>query len=109
MKRTHSLPRQFEFENLGISKCLGGGLIVLDSLEEDGLALNFIHVPSAASQMPLESWSTPLFSFMALRYAVYPPENVVVVAEQRKKYVDDFSFAQKPRNSTVVASFIYTS
>ena len=97
MKRTHKLPPcQFEFEGLDTSKRLGGGLIVSDSLEEDGLALNLIRIPSVANQIPIESWSIPLFSFMALRYAVYPPENVIAVAEQSKKCVEGFLSAQRP-------------
>jgi len=61
------------------------GLLASDSLEDNGLA--FLRVPSVASRKPIEGWSILHIAFGILCYTVYPPGNVVAVAEHKEKCV----------------------
>ena len=69
----------------GAAKYLGNGHLASDFVESGGLAL--LHIPSIASQKPVESWNIPRFSFPVLGYVAYPPENVLAVAEKNEKCV----------------------
>jgi len=89
VKSIHKLPpgRFARVVNLNNYKYLGDGLLLSATSEENGLALNFLRIPPVASRKPLESWSTPPFSFVIMTYAVYLPEDVIAVAEQKVKCV----------------------
>jgi hypothetical protein len=64
------------------AKYLGNGYLVSPSVERRGLA--FLHIPPVASRKPAEGWSIPPLSFEISGYAVYPPENVLAVAEKEQ-------------------------
>ena len=79
VKRTTKLP---PIQSLGwdSAEYFGDGHLATDSVEDDGVT--FLHIPPVTSQKPVESWSIPPFPFDVFGYAVYPPENVIAVAEQ---------------------------
>lgn len=43
--------------------------------------LGFFRVPPVTSRKPIEGWKIPPFPFDIKAFAVYPPENILVVAE----------------------------
>ena len=69
----------------GRAEYFGNGLLVSDSLEDNGLA--FLRVPSVANRKQIEGWTIPLIAFKIFGYTVYPPGNVVAVAEKKDKCV----------------------
>jgi len=46
-------------------------------------SLTLARIPPIASQKPVESWNIPPFLVRACGYAVYPPANVLAVAEHK--------------------------
>ena len=64
----------------GRAEYFGNGLLASRASEIHGLTL--LHIPQVASQTPIGSWSIPPSPFDVFGYAVYPPENVIAVAEQ---------------------------
>ena len=65
------------------AECSGNGLLAVGS--DEGKSLSFLHVPLVASRKPVEEWSIPLLPGEILRRVVYPPENVVAVAEEEEE------------------------
>lgn len=52
-------------------------------------SLDFLHIPPAMSQGLPEQWSIPRLQFEVSYYTAYPPENILVVAEeQTERWVD---------------------
>ena len=84
VKLAHELPPN---QSLGWdrAKYFGNGLLVSDSLEDNGLA--FLRIPSVASQKPIDGWCIPPIPFRNSGYVVYPPGNVVAVTEREKRCV----------------------
>ena len=83
MKTIHESPlnRQRHFTTTP-----GRNLISYRSME-DG-TLGFLRAPSVTSQKPIERWSIPSFP-SSLRVfasiAVYPPDNLLAVAEEKEQ------------------------
>ncbi|KAF9643424.1 hypothetical protein BDM02DRAFT_3273044 [Thelephora ganbajun] len=69
----------------GAAKYSGNGLLVSSSLRHKRLA--FLHVPPVASRKSVESWTIPPLPFRIMCYAVYPPENVIAVAESKENLI----------------------
>ena len=63
-------------------KTLVGDLLTLYKYSESN-CLNFIRVPPAASQQPVEMWSIPPFPFKVLDFTAHAPDNLLAVAERR--------------------------
>ena len=61
---------------------LGGDLLTFYHSSQPGFA-KFMHVPPAASQRPVEWWNIPQLPFEVLYFAVYAPDNLLAVVEQR--------------------------
>jgi len=78
VKTTHELPEELDAEQHFITTH-GWNLIAFCSME-DG-PLSFLRLPSTTSQRPTEQWTIPSFSFSLKVFAVYPPDNLLVVAE----------------------------
>ena len=75
--RTQKLPPS-QFSGWNSAKYLGNGHLVSYLVERNGPT--FLHIPSAASRKPIESWTLPPPPFTVFDYAVYSPENVIAVA-----------------------------
>jgi hypothetical protein len=58
------------------------GRNLLATWHNDGIS--FLHIPPVASQKPVDGWSVPPFSFHVFDFAVYPPENILAVAEHKE-------------------------
>ena len=54
---------------------------------EEGLLgpLTFLRPPSVMSQKPIERWGIPPFPFNLGIFAVYPPDNLLTVAEEKEE------------------------
>jgi len=65
------------------AKYLGNGHLATNSVERNGLT--FLRIPTVASRKPVETWSIPPFAFGIFGYAVYPPENILAVAERGER------------------------
>jgi len=76
-----------------LAKYFGNGLLVTDSLEDNGLA--FLRIPSVASREPIEGWSIPPIPFQNSGYVVYPPGNVMAVIERKEKCVPGVPYLSK--------------
>lgn len=77
VKSTHKLPLDLD-ANENYLTPIGKNLLVLHSIEDDGLQL--LHIPPIASRKPIDVWNIhppPLFFDLA----VYHPENFLAVTE----------------------------
>jgi len=75
----HELPGE-----LSIVTTHGGDVIASYSIE-DG-SLSFLRLPPVASQLPIKRWSIPQFPFNPNAFAVYPPDNILAVAETKERW-----------------------
>ena len=82
MKTIHELPKELDFERHFVTTP-GSNLIAFRGME-DG-PLSFLRLPSVTSQKSIEQWSIPPFPFGLKVFAVYPPDNILAVAEEREK------------------------
>ena len=82
--RTKELPPGQSF-GWGHAEHLGNGYLAPYSVERNDLT--FLYVPPVASQKPVEGWTIPSFAYEIHGYTVYPPGNVIAVAEQVEKWV----------------------
>jgi len=67
----------------GRATYFGNGHLATSSVWRGGLG--FLCVPPVASHNPVEGWTIPPFAYDVFDYAVYPPENVITVAERGEK------------------------
>ena len=65
---------------------LGGGLLASHIWQDH--TLNFVRVPRAVNQKPIEWWTLPPFPFEIGHFAAHAPENLFVVAEINEGSVD---------------------
>jgi len=49
------------------------------------IPIEFLHVPPAMSQKPVERWSIPQFPFEVCQLTTYPPENIIAVVEMKEE------------------------
>jgi len=59
---------------------LGGNHLAIHSQPSH---IDFLHIPPTTSRKGTERWSIPQFPFEVLHYTAYPPEKMLVVAEER--------------------------
>lgn len=72
-----------DLSDLGSPRVIGKNLLAILYHQLD--IIDFLHVPSAMSRKPPERWSIPGFSFKALDYTAWSPENVLFVAEKKEE------------------------
>lgn len=84
VRRVHEAPVERSRLDWDYGVVLGGDLLGFHSSSRPGCT-NFIRVPSAASQRPVERWTIPQLRFAALYFTVYPPENLLALVEQREQ------------------------
>ena len=82
VKSVYDLPQEIFSESHTIT-VLGGNLLA--SYIWRGRRVNFIRVPTAVSQKPIEWWTLPPFPFGIEDFAAYAPDNVFVVAEIKEE------------------------
>ena len=82
VKGTKELP-PIQSSDWDKAEYFGNGHLATHPVGQNGLT--FLHILPVASQKPVEGWSTPPFSYEVFGYAIYPPENVIAVAEQQEK------------------------
>ena len=75
------VPLEQPFSDWYHTKVLGGNLLASPS--HDSNHIKFLRVPSARSGKQTEQWCIR-FPFTVLRYAAYPPENILAVAELKE-------------------------
>lgn len=63
-----------------------GRNIIASHSKKDG-DLSFLRLPPVTSQLSIERWSIPRFPFNLKAFAVYPPDSVLAVAEQKERWV----------------------
>ena len=80
MKTTHKLPDGLTSEG-NLNTILGRNLISV--LTARGKGLRFLRLPSVTSQKPVEWWSTPPHSFNVGKFDVYPPDDILAIAEAK--------------------------
>ena len=78
MKTTHKLPDETIPEG-GFNMILGRNLIAF--LTEWGNPCCFLRLPPVTSRNPVEWWSTPLFPLNVEVFDVYPPDDILAIAE----------------------------
>ena len=71
----------------------GDGYVASRSIERNGRT--FLRIPPVASQKPVEGWTIPPFAYDVFDYAVYPPGNVLAVAERGEKWVTSVTSSLK--------------
>ena len=56
---------------------------------EDGSlsGLSFVCLPPVTSQQPIKWWSIHPFRFNLEAFAVYLPDNIIAIAEQKERWV----------------------
>lgn len=84
VKATHELPEDLWRERHLIS-ILGGNLLVLYKNDIHGPSFTFLRLPPVTSGKPIERWSIPPLHFGPKAFAVYSPDNVLVVTEIRER------------------------
>ena len=82
MKSVYELPREVLSASHAIS-ILGGSLLASHVWRD--YMVNFIRVPTAVSQKPIEWWTLPPFPFRIDLFAIRVPENVLVVTEIKEE------------------------
>ena len=82
MKTIHELPKGLNIGRHFVTTP-GWNLITFRSME-DG-TLSFLRLPSVTNQKPIEQWSIPPFPFGLKAFAVYPPDNLLAVAEEKEQ------------------------
>ena len=79
-KAIHELP---EGSSLGVyPTILGRNLIALRNTQNVG-GLTFLRFPPVTSVSPIERWRIPPLPFELRHFAVYPPDNILAVAEEK--------------------------
>ena len=78
VKTTHKLPDEITSE--------GASDVILDRnlvnfLAPGGNGYRFLRLPSIASRNPVEWWSTLLYPFSVDLFDIYPPDDILAVAE----------------------------
>lgn len=82
VKSDYKLPRAlFAVEH--VITAIGWNLIA--SLGPQGNTLGFVRIPRAASPKPIEWWSLPTFPFTIHSFSTYPPDGILVIAEQKER------------------------
>jgi len=76
------VPLELPFSDWHHTKDLGRNLLISFSHDSDNI--DFLHVPPATNGKRGSRWSIPQFPFKLLRYAAYPPENILVAAESKE-------------------------
>ena len=82
VKTIYELPEELIAEEYFVTTP-GWNLIAFRRME--GGTLSFLHLPSTTSQRPTEQWTIPPFPFSVNVFAIYPPDNLLVVAEEKKQ------------------------
>jgi len=82
VKTTHELPEELSIYKI-FTTTPGRNLIAYRNPEEG--KLSFLHVPPVTGQRPIEWWSIPPFPFIVDVFAVYPPDNLLAVAEEEEQ------------------------
>jgi len=80
----HELPDDLSPQRHTISTH-GGDIITSHSIG-DG-CLRFLRLPPVTSQLPIKRWSIPPFPFNVKAFAVYPPDSILAVAEEKERWV----------------------
>ena len=78
MKPTRELPLDFQSWHENPMK---PGRNLLAKYRHQSGKIEFLHVPPAASEEPIERWTIPI-SFDFPRFTTYPPKNALIVAEE---------------------------
>ena len=84
VKTTHKLPDELISEG-GFNMTLGRNLIAFLARWDDSCC--FLRLPPVTSRNPVEWWSAPLFPFNVPVFDVYPPDNILAIAEVKKQWV----------------------
>jgi len=85
VKAIHKLPEEPDPERHFV-RTLGWNLIAYCTMEEGLIGpLTFLRPPSVMSQKPIERWGIPPFPFNLGIFAVYPPDNLLTVAEEKEE------------------------
>jgi hypothetical protein len=82
VKSVHALPREIFSESHTIT-VLGENFLASHAWQDR--ILNFVRVPTAASQKPIEWWTLPPFPFRIERFTAHVPDNVLAVAEIKEE------------------------
>ena len=81
-KTIHELPEELSLEQ-HLTTTLGWGLIAYCNTE-DG-SLSFLRPPPVMSQKPIEWWTIPPYPFSLKVFVAYPPDDILVVAEEKEQ------------------------
>ena len=82
VKTIHELPKELLLQQHFIS-IPGWSLIAYRNIEDGNLS--FVHLPPAMSQRPIEWWRIPPLPFSVEVFAVYPPDNLLAVTEEKEQ------------------------
>ena len=82
VKTIHEFPEELSLGDY-FRTSEGWNLIGYRSTSTGDGNLMFVRVPPVTSQRPIEWWSIPPLSFHARAYAVYPPDNLLAIAEHK--------------------------
>ena len=81
VKAVHKLPQELLSQQY--STIHGGGLII--SCDNQNNNLDFLRIPPVTSRKPIERWSIPPFPFYPVAFAVYPPDLILAVVEEKER------------------------
>jgi len=81
-RAVHKLPKGLSFERR-FTTIHGKNLISSHGARDSGL--NFLRLSSATIRKPIECWSIPSLPFGFEVYAVYPPDSILAVAEEKER------------------------
>ena len=82
MKSDYKLPQEILSDSHAIT-ILGGNILASQNSRDH--TVNFVRVPTAASQKPIERWTLPPLPFSTKRFAAHVPDGVLAVTEVKEE------------------------